>query len=216
MDWTRAFDNYCERTDLTYWSEPLNALTNIAFLVAAVIMWQRTGGLRDGRILSAILFAIGIGSWLFHTHATVWAVTLDVIPIILFSLFYIFLANRDFWGWPVPAAVLGAALYIPFSAAANEVFAALPFFRISSGYWPLPLIIFFYAALLATRDRRLGINLAIGASILCLSLTFRSVDEILCSRFSIGTHFVWHCLNAVMLGWMIETWRRQRLAASAR
>ncbi|MXQ06478.1 hypothetical protein GQ651_01320 [Alphaproteobacteria bacterium GH1-50] len=216
MDWTRAFDNYCERTDLTYWSEPLNALTNIAFLVAAVVMWRRTGGLRDGRILSAILFAIGIGSWLFHTHATVWAVTLDVIPIILFSLFYIFLANRDFWGWPVPAAILGAALYIPFSAAANQVFDALPFFRISSGYWPLPLIIFFYAGLLATRDRRLGGNLALGASILCVSLTFRSVDEMFCETTRIGTHFVWHCLNAVMLGWMIETWRRQRLAARAR
>ena len=216
MDWTRAFDNYCERTDLTYWSEPVNALTNLAFVVAAAIMWRRCEGYGQGRFLAAVLFAIGVGSWLFHTHATVWAVTLDVIPIMVFGLFYIYLANRHFWGWPVPAAVLGAALFIPFSAAANQVFSAMPFFEISAGYWSFPTIIAFYAVLLLSRDAVLARGLFIGAAILCVSLTFRSLDEPVCEAFPIGTHFMWHILNAIMLGWMIEVWRRQREAASSR
>ena len=216
MDWTRAFDNYCERTDLTYWSEPVNALTNLAFMAVAIFMYRRTSGLPHGQFLAVVLFLIGTGSWLFHTHATVWAVTLDVIPIMVFALFYIYLANRHFWGWSLPLAAFGAALFIPFSAAANQVFSALPFFEISAGYWSLPTIIAVYAALLWTRDRALSMGLFGGAAILCLSLTFRSLDEIVCPGFPLGTHFLWHILNAIMLGWMIEVWRRQRLAASVR
>jgi hypothetical protein len=30
----------------------------------------------------------------------------------------------------------------------------------------------------------------------------------------LGTHFLWHILNALMLGWMIEVYRRHRLAAA--
>ena len=209
MDWTREIDAYCERTDPSYWSEPVNAVTNLAFLVSAVIMWRRCAGMTGGRVLSVILFAIGIGSWLFHTHATPWAAMADTTPILLFTLVYIFLANRDFWGWPVWGAALGAPAYIPYTAVLTPVFEALPFFTISSFYWPLPVLIFGYAALLRRRAPELAWNLAIGAGILCVSLTARSVDEPLCSAIPLGTHFLWHMLNAVMLGWMIETWRRQ-------
>ncbi len=208
MDWTRSIDAYCERTDPSYWSEPVNAVTNFAFILAAVIMWRRCEGLPWGRALAGILFAIGVGSYLFHTHATPWAAALDTTPILLFSLLYIFLANRDFWGWPVWAAALGAAAYIPYSLLLTPVFGALPFFEISSFYWPLPLLIFAYAVLLRRREPTTARNLAIGASILCVSLTARSLDEPLCMSIPLGTHFLWHILNAIMLGWMIETWRR--------
>ena len=208
MDWTRAIDAYCERTDPSYWSEPVNAVTNLAFIVSAVVMWRRCAGWTGGRVLAAILFAIGVGSWLFHTHATPWAAMADTTPILLFTLVYIFLANRDFWGWPVWGAGLGALAYIPYTAALTPVFEALPFFTISSFYWPLPVLIFAYAALLRHRAPALARNLAIGAGILCVSLTARSLDEPLCAAIPLGTHFLWHILNAVMLGWMIETWRR--------
>lgn len=206
MDWTRAIDAYCERTDTSYWSEPVNALTNVAFLVSAVVMWRRSFG--AGLFLSGILFVIGIGSWLFHTHATAWAAAADSLPILVFSLSYVFLANRDFWGWPIWAAGLGAAAYIPYSAAVTPVFSALPFFAISDYYWPLPLLILTYAFLLRGRAPVLSRNLAIGAAILCLSLTFRSLDMPLCDAMPWGTHWLWHILNALMLGWMIETWTR--------
>jgi len=73
MDWTRAVDAYCERTGPEYWAEPVNALTNAAFLIAALVMWRRTAGLPLARVLCLILFVIGLGSYLFHTHATLWA-----------------------------------------------------------------------------------------------------------------------------------------------
>ncbi|NNF89767.1 MAG: hypothetical protein HKM96_00180, partial [Boseongicola sp.] len=188
MDWTRAIDAYCERTDASYWSEPVNAVTNAAFLIAAIIMWRRTFG--AGRILAAILFIIGIGSWLFHTHATAWAATADTVPILIFVLVYIFLANRDFWRWPVWIAGLGALAYVPFSAALMPVFGSLPFFEKSSFYWPLPVLIFLYALLLSRRIPVLARNLAIGAAILCVSLTARSLDDTLCTAFPVGSHWL--------------------------
>ncbi len=208
MDWTRSIDAYCERTDPGYWSEPVNAVTNLAFMIAALIMWRRCAGLFWGRALAAILFLIGIGSYLFHTHATAWAAAMDTTPILVFSMLYIFLSNRDFWGWPAWVSALGAAAYLPYSMAVTPVFEELPFFTISSFYWPLPLLISVYAVLLRRRAPETSRNLAIGAAILSVSLTARSLDELLCGAFPLGTHFLWHILNAIMLGWMIETWRR--------
>ena len=43
MNWFEAVDGYCERIDASVWSEPLNALTNIFFLVAAVWVLRREG-----------------------------------------------------------------------------------------------------------------------------------------------------------------------------
>lgn len=208
MDWTRAIDAYCERTDPSFWSESVNAGTNLAFIVAAFIMWRRTAGMTGGRVLSALLFAIGAGWWLFHTFATSWAAIADTTPIMAFTLVYIYLANKNFWGWPIWASAVGALAYIPYTSALTPLFEALPFFTISSFYWPLPVLIFANSALLHRRSPRLALNLAIGAAILCTSLVARSLDQQICISFPMGTHWLWHILNAVMLGWMIETWRR--------
>lgn len=210
MEWTRAIDAYCERTDAAFWSEPVNAITNLAFIIAALIMWQRAAGLTPGRVLAAVLFLIGVGSFLFHTFATAWAAAADTTPILAFTLIYIFLANRDFWGWAWWAAAVGALAYIPYSIAFTSVFEELPFFEVSSFYWPLPLLIATYAVLLRHRAPSTAKGLGIGAGILCLSLTARSIDLVYCADFPLGTHFLWHILNAVMLGWMIEVWCRHR------
>lgn len=205
MDWTQTIDAYCERGDSGFWAEPINAFTNLAFIIAALIMWQRSHG--AGRLLAVVLGLIGIGSGLFHTFATAWAAAADTAPILAFSLIYIYLANRDFHGWPVWLSALGAASFIPFTIVLTPVFAALPFFSISSFYWPLPLLIFAYSVWLRSQFP-LARNLAIGAAILCVSLTFRSLDELTCAQTHFGTHFMWHILNAIMLAWMIETWTR--------
>ena len=214
MEWAAQFDAYCERTDLTYWSEPLNAVTNAAFLVAAFIMWRRVKGqgLPIAMGLVAILALIGVGSYLFHTHATRWAAVADTTPIAIFILTYLYAANRHYWNWPVWAAGLGTAAFFPYAMVTVPVFQALPFFEISAGYWPVPLLIGAYAVLLRHRSPSTAKGLAIGAAILVLSLVFRSLDEVLCPVIPFGTHIWWHILNGVMLGWMIEVYRRHMVA----
>jgi len=195
-------DNYCERTDFSYWSEPVNALTNAAFLVAALIMWQRTRGDRPplATALIAILAAIGIGSYLFHTHAQRWSALADVIPILLFILTYIYAANRHFWNLGPWAALGLTLLFFPYAALTVPAFAAIPGLGSSAGYAPVPLLILIYSVLLRGRAPGTARGMAIGAGILIVSLTARTLDEPLCRTLPLGTHFLWHILNGVMLG----------------
>ncbi|MEL6618698.1 MAG: ceramidase domain-containing protein [Pseudomonadota bacterium] len=210
MDLLRRIDGYCERVGPEYWAEPVNAVTNLAFVVAALIMWRRSAGVPMARVLCVILGAIGLGSYLFHTHAQVWAAIVDVAPIAAFILVYLFAVNRDVAGWPIWAALLGTVLFLPYAALTIPLWAQLPVLGVSAGYIPVPALILVYAAMLRRRAPALARGFVIGAAILFVSLTARSVDEALCSSLPLGTHFLWHLLNGLMLGWMIEVYRRHR------
>ncbi|WP_421701473.1 ceramidase domain-containing protein [Aliiroseovarius sp.] len=217
MELTAQIDAYCERTGPEYWSEPVNALTNLAFIIAALIVARRLRGaeLPIAWGLTVVLFVIGLGSWLFHTHATGWAAMADVLPILLFILAYIFAANRDFWGLRTWPALGVTALFFPYAAVTVPLFGLIPGLGSSASYAPVPLLIAAYGIVLRHRAPDLGRNLLIGAGILTASITFRALDEPLCLSLPLGTHFLWHILNATMLAWMIETYRRHMLAHPA-
>ncbi len=212
MDWTQSLDGYCERVGPDYWAEPLNALSNLGFMIAAVIMWRRCGGMPKGRIMAGALFVIGVGSWLFHTHATRWAEMADVVPILGFVVLYLWRANRDYLGVPRLWAGVLTALYVPVTAVFAPILARLPLLGVSAAYLPLPVLIAGYGLAVRKRARATAVGLGIGAGVLLVSLTFRSLDMPLCDDWPVGTHFIWHLLNAVMLGWMIEVWRRDQIA----
>ncbi len=206
----QQIDGYCERTDASYWSEPVNAVTNLAFLLAAWVMWRRVrgAGLPLATAMVVTLAAIGVGSYLFHTHATVWGAIADTAPIAGFILLYLFAANRDFWQLPLRWALIATAGFVPFVAVTLPAFQALPFFEISAAYWPVALLIGLYSLGLRSRAPATAWGLGLGAGLLCLSLVLRSVDDAVCGAIPLGTHFMWHLLNGLMLGWMIEVYRR--------
>jgi Ceramidase len=92
-------DLYCERIGPGLFAEPINALSNISFLIAAWAMWrlakqQQTQLPTELRLLIVLSVSIGIGSGLFHTFATGWANLLDVIPILLFQIWFLWLYTR--------------------------------------------------------------------------------------------------------------------------
>ncbi len=93
------------------------------------------------------------------------------------------------------------------SLCAVPLFQLFPGLGGSAAYAPVPLLILIYAILLRGRDPILAKGLAIGALILILSITFRALDLPVCGHWPLGTHFMWHILNAIMLGWMIEVYR---------
>lgn len=208
--WLESVDAYCERTGPDYWSEPLNALTNLAFVLAAVLVWPHLRGRLTGRVMAITLAVIGIGSWLFHTHANRLTGLMDVLPILGFILIYVFVATRDYLGARPWVAGLVTAGFIPYSALLVPVFGLIPGIGSSAGYAPVPLLILIYALLLRARAPRTARGLAIGAGILILSLTLRTLDQPLCHAIPIGTHLWWHLLNATMLGWMILVWARHQ------
>ena len=213
MDWFAQIDDYCERTDLAYWSEPLNALSNLAFLIVALVLWQRSAAVPMARALSAILLTIGMGSFLFHTNATIWASAADVVPIGIFILVYLFAVHRDVVPMGHWFAVFATALFIPYAAILVPILSQFPFIRISAFYWSVPILLGIYALILR-RKPAFAQGFVIGAGLLSLSIIIRSLDEILCDAIPIGTHFMWHVLNGIMLGWMIHVYTRHMLAAA--
>ncbi|MFK7744551.1 MAG: ceramidase domain-containing protein [Roseobacter sp.] len=215
MEWTHHIDGYCERLGPAYWAEPVNAITNLAFIVAAVWLWRRSAGVPKARILSLVVGAIGVGSYLFHTHAQVWAAAADVFPIFLFIILYLYAINRDAVGLSRRAAVGATVLFVPYAGMMVPLFQMVPNLGASAGYAPVALLILIYAGFLRHRQPDLARGMALGGGLLILSLTFRTLDEPLCDIWPLGTHFMWHILNGIMLGWMIEVYRRLRLGKAA-
>jgi hypothetical protein len=198
--WSTPIDQYCERFDPSFWAEPVNALTNAAFIAAAVmaLMDWRRGGSSDRAVFALIIvvFAIGLGSFAFHTLATRGAKLLDVIPIGMFIYGYFLLALRRMLGMPWIYAIV---LLIAFMALSIGLAIAIPreVLNGSTGYFPALGALLVIGWLL--RDSAQGRAMLIGAAILTVSLALRIVDLDICDAFPLGTHFLWHVLNAVLL-----------------
>ena len=200
MNWSQPVDLYCERLDPSFWAEPLNALTNLSFVIAAAIalaQWRRAGG-RDwpALVLIAVTFAIGIGSFIFHTVATRGASLFDTVPIAVFIYGYLLLALRRFLGLSLVAAL---ATLIAFAALNALEGYLVPRGTLNGSHAYLPA----WAALAVvgwlSADRRAGRLLLMAAAVLALSIVFRSIDQAVCATLPIGTHFLWHTLNGVVL-----------------
>lgn len=198
---------YCERIDGSFWAEPLNAVTNGAFLVAALAafwLWRRQGG-RDAvtLVLIGLVFAIGIGSFLFHTTPNRWTLLADVVPIQLFAFGYFAFALRRFLGLSGVVTAVGTlaffVLALGLSAAGRAVLPAG--MAGSAGYAAFLLGLIGMALAMARTpvlcDQRRLLALAAGA--FAVSLTMRSIDGALCGSLPLGTHWLWHLLNASVL-----------------
>ena len=61
MDWTASIDGYCERLDTGFWAEPVNAASNLAFVVAAIVV-----------LLVIILLINAIAIYLRNRYARKW------------------------------------------------------------------------------------------------------------------------------------------------
>ena len=151
-------------------------------------------------------------SGLFHTFAQAWAGLADVLPIAVFVLLYLYLANRAYWRLPVGLSLLGVGLFFPYAALVVWLPAPLPGVGGSAAYLAVALLIALYALALRRRLPHVARGLALGAALLALSITFRALDGPLCAAWPIGTHFLWHLLNAAMLGWMIVVYHRHMVA----
>ncbi|MCM2679870.1 ceramidase domain-containing protein [Echinimonas agarilytica] len=193
-------NNYCERLDFSFWSEPANALTNIGFILVGMLALSllNRGDTKplSLTILAMFMVIIGIGSFLFHTFATRWAMLADIIPIYIFQIIFLFAYPRQVLklSWVQTslcfvlyiAVVLGSK-YLPFSLNGSEMYlptiAALVVFSMA------------HKRRYQTYDRAL----MLGSVIFAASLLFRTIDQAICSTIPLGTHFLWHSLNSLVL-----------------
>lgn len=203
MPWSSQIDIYCERTDLTFWSEPLNAVTNLAFLLAAALLWWAQSRATpqvapQDRALAVLIGAIGVASFLFHTLATVWAALADTLSILAFAAYFLFLFLTRAARLGGPLALAGACVFAALSYAFPKMLPPGSATG-SAGYLPYVIAL----ALMVVYLWRIGsasTRAFLGATLLFLaSLALRTADALLCGGLPLGTHFAWHLLNAVVL-----------------
>jgi len=195
-------DIYCERVSGDFLAEPLNAITNLGFILVGLFILK--GQSFSGRILGVITILVGLGSLTFHTFATTWAAALDVGFIALFILVFAYLVPLKLWNLSVVQSVLCAALVI------GVVFffdSFTPEFKKLFGYFPpgiyvgawLSLVSFgLISNILRVKEATRWIFFAI--YLFPLSLLTRELDLAFCDTFPFGTHWLWHLLNSLVLG----------------
>ncbi len=209
-DLNRSVDIYCERTTAAFDAEPLNAISNFAFFIAAWVAWrlqnrqpnQELGGAI--RLLCVILAVVGAGSLTFHTIATKWAEWADVIPILVFMIVYCWLILTVFFHWPVWLKILTTLVFF----AATFYLESDQFETVLwGGTMYLPTIFFLLVAGVGIlrQDAAAGKAFFAAAGLFCLSFTARTIDQPLCSTLSIGTHYFWHMFNATVLFLLVRT-----------
>ena len=201
-------DSYCERTAPGLWNEPLNAVSNAAFLIAAVLLFLLLRR-EPGRVpvslwlLPSLIAVVGVCSWMFHMAATSPTAALDSLSILVFILVAAVALVHWRWGVPWSRAWVTAPAFVVFFIGVNAALFAVGGEDASmGGYLPalLALVGFGLAALRTPGEQRgPGRILLTAAAVFVASLTLRTIDDPICGTVPIGTHFLWHCCNSVVL-----------------
>ena len=225
MNFSEHVFRYCERgASDALLAEPINVISNVAFLFAALIglqllLWRpREERSADHYLLVFLVLAIGAGSLVFHLFATEGTELLDVVPIGLFILVYLGFALDRFLGVPVGVTVLLVIGFIAIMAMTGqvrcwdggvglpgpEIQGAKPCLNGSIFYLPGLGALIIVGLLAEERRHRAAPYLLWAAAILTISITLRSLDFALCDRIlidgrKVGTHFAWHILNGLAL-----------------
>lgn len=199
-------DLYCERTAAGLWQEPLNTLSNLAFLFAAALLLRRylqryRGRLAEGwwqLILIALLGAIGVASGLWHLTGERWAMLADALCIAGFTSTFLLVFLVRVAQLRVHSAIAVFALYQTFNWGFLQT---LPpdLLNGSVFYLPTAFALILLTGWLHYQGHALRQVYAWASGLFLLSLSLRSVDLAWCDVWPIGTHFLWHLLNAWLM-----------------
>jgi len=195
---------YCEThntlLNIPYLIEPINALTNVFSLIAAIVIvyfvWEHSRRSWDLYVLAFLLAVTGIGSFFWHGFRIPEALVFDVFPALIFFFLFLFLwsaALRDRWfGYAIVLTVIVAqSLFTRFIEIGTGV---LPFFIFFGFITMIGFALILYTYYLRRDLLRWGSTIVFLAA---LAAIFRIVDLSVCDYFPIGTHFLWQIIFGV-------------------
>ena len=199
--WFNSVDIYCERLDASFWAEPINAISNLSFIVAGLFLWR----LRSPRsaLMTILMILIGLGSFSFHTFANRLTGLLDVVAIALYLVAFSYLIPKQ-WSRNSLLIQVGSLILLIVSIVLahllmNHLKPALPWLPpgIYLGAW---LALLIYALVTQHSNKPAARFLWLAVIVFPFSLLSRQLDMLLCD--SIGpTHWLWHLLNSLTLYW---------------
>lgn len=199
-DFSLYIDQYCERTEPGLWAEPMNALTNLGFIIGGMLAFElmrREGADWRSLVLGILMMVIGVGSFLFHTYATLWAMLADSLPILFYQIVFLQAYAQRVMGMRCGYSFVLLAVFFACVYGAGQ----LPeeWLNGSLSYAPALLFLFIFAIWHARYAKREKYLLPVATLAFIVSLTYRSLDMAFCEVFPHGVHFFWHLINAIVL-----------------
>ncbi len=195
----------CERTGLGMLSEPMNVLSSFMFMIVAVSIYRyyhkhedlERKWIWDIHALTFITFIIGVNSVLFHAFPTPLTELLDTSSIVLFIMIY-------FWSvlFRIGRCTLfqAAVCFVAFVGFSHMLVSQFPHaMNDSIGYLSSMIALIMIAVYLHLKARPSSQHFLMAALIGVVSLFCRAIDHEICPMFPIGSHFLWHMLNATLL-----------------
>ena len=191
---------YCERQGPGLLEEPVNTLTNLVFIWASIEAWNLAGRNRirawDLTLMIGMAAAVGVGSGIWHAFATPWAKPMDLIPILLFQLCFLWIYLRSCGGRSIVTTAVLISVYFVLSLIMYKV---PPYLNGSILYAPTFLVLLCIAAYHYATQSNERYLMAIGAGLFCIAIMLRSIDSLMCGYVPFGTHFLWHIFNGGLL-----------------
>lgn len=199
MDLFAPKDNYCERIDATFFSEPVNLTTNLGFVIVGIYAYimlvpkvkRYRGHIKYFSLMSII---IGFGSALFHSLANLWSQAADVIPIVIFLFSYVLFYFSKILTYSIKKSLSCFMIYLIISGL--FVFLIPTELTNNSSFYLGTLGMLAFMG----KNEPFGSRYYYVASLFfALALCFRGIDMSVCEYWPLGTHFLWHTLNSLVI-----------------
>jgi hypothetical protein len=197
--WFDSVDIYCERLEASFWAEPINAISNLSFIVAGFFLWRLRSS--HSKLIATLVILIGLGSFSFHTFANRLTGLLDVLAIALYLVAFAFLIPKQ-WSRNSILIQLGSIVLLILSIVLAQLLIshlkpALPWLPpgVYLGAW-LALIMF--ALVTQYSNKAAARFLWLAVIVFPASLLSRQLDLPLCGSIG-GSHWLWHLLNGLTL-----------------
>lgn len=189
--------SYCERAVDGLWAEPLNTITNAAFILVAMQVWlqHRQQKDRSRKVLSTaiaiLLTLVAIGSSLYHMAPGQLTLILDITPILSLFAVLTFSLLKSRSNLTVGYNSLLTVLLI----ASSLLLGAMPWLNGSTFYFPAWIAVLALSVLCwNTKDQWVGVALLCSFSV---AVVARTIDQAGCLIVPFGTHFLWHLFAAL-------------------
>jgi hypothetical protein len=197
--WFNSVDIYCERLDPSFWAEPINAISNLSFIVAGFFLWR----LRSPRstLIAILVILIGLGSFSFHTFANRLTGLFDVLAIALYLVAFAFMIPKQ-WSRNSLLIQLGSVLILIASIVLAQLLMSYlkpaPLWLPSGMYLGAWFALIMFALITQYSNMHAARFLWLAVVIFPASLVSRQLDMPLCDSIG-GSHWLWHLLNGLTL-----------------
>jgi len=197
--WFNSVDIYCERMDASFWAEPLNAISNLSFIVAGFLLWRLKSP--HATLMASLMILIGLSSFSFHTFANRLTGLIDVFSIALYLITFAWMIPKQ-WSRSSTFTQLGSVLLliciiVVTQLLIGELKPALPWLPpgIYLGAW---LTLLIYALVTQSSNELAARFMWLAVIVFPSSLLSRQLDMPYCDLTG-GSHWLWHLLNGLTL-----------------